>query len=238
LVFEAPRAQRSVSARYEPCNFRHLARIRWRSIGLGTVGSSDANAYANLLIELRAALNPFLQSDPTAAVGSQPSLLGPQGKFDQDQLDTYSFSGAYPLGTWFNAPIRWWISMPRYRRVGAVVDGWSNLLAHGVAIPPKLGIGISFYGCAGSGRGDGNSTAARRSRTSVMDESAGNDRGSYRDMSIVSKSCIYEDTNAQSAYLSIKPGQASANDKLIFSYEMRPPVANEIGYAKQKRSGA
>ncbi len=68
----------------------------------------DGGPYSNLVNELRLALDaitprPLL----TAAVGSQPSLFASlQSRFDQINLMTYSFSGAWPgWVTWFHAPI-------------------------------------------------------------------------------------------------------------------------------------
>src|SRR5579862_4713977 len=123
--------------------------------------ATDASRFTSLVDDLCDALKvvtprPLL----TAAVGSQPSLFAMlQSKFDQINLMTYSFSGAWPGWlTWYNAPI--YDGGHRFPTTGQLapsVDGVvSNFLSHGVAAS-KLGIGICFYGCVWSG-GDGTST--------------------------------------------------------------------------------
>src|SRR5580700_10123568 len=122
---------------------------------------SDTSQFTGLVNDLRAALDVIAPRPlMTAAVGSQPSLFATlQGKFDQINLMTYSFSGPWPdWRTWYDAPI--YDGGHRFPTTGQPVpsaDGMvGNFLSHGVA-PNKLGIGICFYGCVWSG-GTGTST--------------------------------------------------------------------------------
>ena len=200
----------------------------------------DAGSYSNLVNELRVALNaitprPLL----TAAVGSEPSLFASlQRQFDQINLMTYSFSGAYPgWVTWFNAPL--YDGGYRFASSGELVpsaDGVvSNFLAHGVAAG-KLGIGICFYGCVWSG-GKGTSTGGaalpRQSWTTAPTVTA----AAYSTImsNYYHPQLYFWDTNAQSAYLSIdRPG--STNDNFI-SYDDAAACRAKVAYAKQKGLG-
>jgi chitinase len=200
----------------------------------------DVGLYSNLVNDLRVALNaitprPLL----TAAVGSQPALLASlQGRFDQINLMTYSFSGAYSgWVTWFNAPI--YDGGYRFPSTGELVpsaDGVvSNFLAHGVAAS-KLGIGISFYGCVWSG-GSGTSTGgAALPRQSWKVPPKVTDIAYSAIMSTYYQPQLYFwDTNTQSAYLSIdQPG--SANDKFI-SYDDPRACRAKVAYVKQRGLG-
>jgi chitinase len=202
--------------------------------------AADVGPYSNLVNDLRIALNaisprPLL----TAAVGSQPALFASlQNRFDQINLMTYSFSGPYSgWVTWFNAPI--YDGGYRFPSTGELVpsaDGVvSNFLAHGVAAG-KLGIGISFYGCAWSG-GNGTSTGgAALPRQSWKAPPKVADIAYSTIMSTYYQPRLYFwDTNAQSAYLSIdQPG--SANDKFI-SYDDSTTCRAKVAYANQKGLG-
>ncbi len=202
--------------------------------------ASDAGAYSNLVNDLRYALNgitprPLL----TAAVGSEPALLASlQRQFDQINLMTYSFSGAWPgWVTWFNAPI--YDGGYRFASSGELApsaDGVvSNFLAHGVAAS-KLGIGICFYGCVWSG-GSGTSTGgAALPRQTWKTPPVVTDAAYSVIMSkYFQPQLFFWDTNAQSAYLSIDlPG--SANDKFI-SYDDSTACWAKDAYAKRKRLG-
>ena len=201
---------------------------------------TDAGAYSNLVNDLRIALNaisprPLL----TAAVGSEPSLLASlQGQFDQINLMTYSFSGAYPgWVTWFNAPL--YDGGYRFASSGELVpstDGVvSNFLAHGVTAG-KLGIGICFYGCVWSG-GSGTSTGgAALPRQFWITAPTVTDAAYSMIMTRYYQPQLYFwDTNAQSAYLSIdQPG--SANDKFI-SYDDPAACRAKTAYAQRKGLG-
>jgi chitinase len=200
----------------------------------------DAGPYSNLVNDLRIALNaitprPLL----TAAVGSQPSLFASlQSRFDQINLMTYSFSGAYPgWVTWFNAPI--YDGGYRFASSGELVpsaDGVvSNFVAHGVAAG-KLGIGICFYGCVWSG-GNGTFTGgAALPRQSWTTAPTVTDAAYSAIMAKYYQPQLYVwDTNAQSAYLSIDlPG--SADDKFI-SYDDASACRAKVAYVKQKGLG-
>src|ERR1017187_1717890 len=202
--------------------------------------ASDVGSYSNLVNELRVALNaisprPLL----TAAVGSQPALFASlQSWFDQINLMTYSFSGPYSgWVTWFNSPI--YDGGYRFPSTGQLVpstDGVvSNFLAHGVAAS-KLGIGISFYGCAwsgGSGTSTGGAALPRQSWTTAPTAAA----VAYSTImsNYYQPQLYFWDTNGQSAYLSIdQPG--SANDKFI-SYDDQTTCRVKVAYAKQKGLG-
>ena len=200
----------------------------------------DGGPYSNLVNELRLALDaitprPLL----TAAVGSQPSLFASlQSRFDQINLMTYSFSGAWPgWVTWFHAPI--YDGGYRFASSGELVpsaDGVvSNFLAHGVAAG-KLGIGISFYGCVWSG-GNGTSTGGaalpRQSWTTaptVAPVAYSAIMSNYYQPQL-----YFWDTNAQSAYLSIDR-LGAANDKFI-SYDDPTACRAKVAYAKLKGLG-
>ena len=200
----------------------------------------DAGSYSNLVNDLRRALNaitprPLL----TAAVGSEPSLLASlQSRFDQINLMTYSFSGAYPgWVTWFNAPL--YDGGYRFPSSGELVpstDGMvSNFLAHGVAAG-KLGIGICFYGnvwSGGKGTSTGGAALPRQSWTTPPTVTA----AAYSTImsNYYHPQLYFWDTNAQSAYLSIdRPG--SANDNFI-SYDDAAACRAKVAYAKQKGLG-
>jgi chitinase len=200
----------------------------------------DAGPYSNLVNELHLALNaitprPFL----TAAVGSQPALFASlQGRFDQINLMTYSFSGPYAgWVTWFNAPIYdGGYRFPNTGQLAPSVDGIvSNFLANGVSAG-KLGIGISFYGMVWSG-GDGTSTGGvALPRQSWKTPPTSAEVAYSLIMSNYYQPQLYFwDTNSQSAYLSIdQPG--SANDKFI-SYDDQTTCRAKVAYAKQKGLG-
>lgn len=200
----------------------------------------DVGPYSNLVNELRVSLNaisprPLL----TAAVGSQPALFASlQGRLDQINLMTYSFSGPYSgWVTWFNAPI--YDGGYRFPSTGELVpsaDGVvSNFLAHGVAAS-KLGIGISFYGCAWSG-GTGTSTGGAalprqswKTPPKVVDIAYSTIMSTYYQPRL-----YFWDTKALSAYLSIdQPG--STKDKFI-SYDDPTACRAKVAYAKQKGLG-
>jgi len=200
----------------------------------------DVGSYSNLVNDLRAALDaisPRLLL--TAAVGSQPALFASlQSRFDQINLMTYSFSGPYSgWVTWFNSPI--YDGGYRFPSTGQLVpstDGVvSNFLAHSVAAN-KLGIGISFYGCAWSG-GNGTTTGgATLPRQSWSTAPTVTDVAYSAIMSNYYRPQLYFwDTNAESAYLSIdQPG--SANDKFI-SYDDQTTCRAKVAYARQKGLG-
>ena len=202
--------------------------------------AADVGLYSNLVNDLRVGLNaiaprPLL----TAAVGSQPALFASlQGRFDQINLMTYSFSGPYSgWVTWFNSPI--YDGGYRFPSTGELVpstDGVvSNFLAHGV-VASKLGIGISFYGCAWSG-GSGTSTGGvALPRQSWTTAPTATEVAYSAIMSNYYRPQLYFwDTNAQSAYLSIdQPG--SANDKFI-SYDDQTTCRAKVAYANQKGLG-
>ena len=200
----------------------------------------DAGSYSNLVNELRVALNaitprPLL----TAAVGSEPSLFASlQRQFDQINLMTYSFSGAYPgWVTWFNAPL--YDGGYRFASSGELVpsaDGVvSNFLAHGVAAG-KLGIGICFYGCVWSG-GKGTSTGGAALPRQAWTTPPTVTTAAYSAImsNYYQPQLYFWDTNAQSAYLSIdRPG--STNDNFI-SYDDASACRAKVAYAKQKGLG-
>jgi chitinase len=202
--------------------------------------ASDVGLYSNLVNDLRVALDnisprPLL----TAAVGSQPALFASlQSRFDQINLMTYSFSGPYSgWVTWFNSPIYdGGYRFPSTDQLVPSTDGVvSNFLAHGIAAS-KLGIGISFYGCAWSG-GDGTSTGGaalpRQSWATAPTVTA----ISYSTImsNYYQPQLYFWDTNAQSAYVSIdQPG--SANDKFI-SYDDQTACRAKVAYAHQKGLG-
>ena len=202
--------------------------------------ASDAGLFANLVNDLRAALNvitprPLL----TAAVASQPALLSSlQSKFDQINLMTYSLSGPYPgWVTWFNSPI--YDGGYKFPSTGQLVpstDGMvSNFLANGVAVS-KLGIGISFYGYVWSG-GAGTSTGgAALPRQSWTAAPTATEVAYSAIMSNHYQAPFYFwDTNAQSAYLSIDQS-GSANDKFI-SYDDETTCRAKVAYADRKGLG-
>jgi chitinase len=198
--------------------------------------AADAGLYTNLVNDLRAALDaltprPLL----TAAVGSQPALLASlQRQFDQINLMTYSFSGAWPgWVTWFNSPIYdGGYRFPSTGQAAPSVDGVvSNFLANGVAAS-KLGIGISFYGCVWSG-GAGTSTGgASRPRQSWTTAPTVTDAAYSAIMSNYFQPQRYcWDTNAQAAYLCIDVPE-SANDKFI-SYDDERACRAKVAYANR-----
>lgn len=202
--------------------------------------ATDASQYTNLVNDLYTALSvisprPLL----TAAVGSQPSLFASlQSRFDQINLMTYSFSGAWPGWlTWHNAPID--DGGHRFPSTGQLVpsaDGVvSNFLSHGVA-PGKLGIGICFYGCVWSG-GEGTSTGGASLPWQSWTTPPTVTTALYPE--IMSKyyhpQSYHWDTNAQSAYLSIDlPG--SVHDKFI-TYDDPTTCRAKVAYAKRKGLG-
>ncbi|HUK83663.1 MAG TPA: glycoside hydrolase family 18 protein, partial [Verrucomicrobiae bacterium] len=202
--------------------------------------SSDAAPYASLVNELRAALDAITPRRLlTAAVGSQPALLASlQTKFDQINLMTYSYSGAWPgWVTWFNAPVYdGGYRFPTTGRLMPSADGSvSNFLAAGVAAD-KLGIGICFYGCNWSG-GAGTSTGGAALPRQTWKTPPTVTTLTYS--AIVStyyQPQLYRwDTNAQSAYLSLdQPG--STND-LFISYDDQTACRAKLAYAKRKGLG-
>lgn len=200
----------------------------------------DAGPYSNLVNELRLALNaitprPLL----TAAVGSQPALFASlQGRFDQINLMTYSFSGPYAgWVTWFNAPIYdGGFHFPTTDQLAPSANGIvSNFLANGV-LAGKLGIGISFYGnvwSGGNGTSTGGVTLPRQSWT--IAPTATEVAYSLIMANYYQPQLYFWDTNSQSAYLSIDRS-GFANDKFI-SYDDQTTCRAKVAYAKQKGLG-
>jgi chitinase len=202
--------------------------------------ATDTRQYGHLVGELREALDAVpLRPLLTAAVASQPDLFAAlQSDFDQINLMTYSFSGAWPGWlTWYNAPIYdGGRRFPSSGQLAPSVDGMvSNFLSHGVAAS-KLGIGICFYGCVWSG-GDGTSTGGAALPWQSWTTPPTVTTASYPE--IMSKyyrpNRYFWDTNAQSAYLSIdEPG--SINDKFI-TYDDPTACRAKIAYARRKGLG-
>jgi chitinase len=204
------------------------------------LAATDTRQYARLVGDLREALNAFPHRPLlTAAVASQPDLFAMlQSDFDQINLMTYAFSGAWPGWlTWYNAPI--YDGGHRFPGTGQLApsaDGVvSDFLSHGV-VAGKLGIGICFYGCVWSG-GDGTSTGGAALPWQSWTTPPTVTTASYPE--IMSKyyrsNRYFWDTNAQSAYLSIdEPG--SANDRFI-SYDDPTACRAKVAYAKYKGLG-
>lgn len=200
----------------------------------------DTRQYTRLVGDLRKALDAFPRRPLlTAAVGSQPDLFALlQSDFDQINLMTYSFSGAWPGWlTWYNAPINdGGHRFPSTGQLAPSADGMvHDFLSHGV-IASKLGIGICFYGCVWSG-GDGTSTGGATLPWQSWKTAPTVTTASYSE--IMSKyyqpQRYFWDTNAQSAYLSIdKP--VPPNDKFI-SYDDPTACRAKIAYARQKCLG-
>jgi chitinase len=202
---------------------------------------TDAGQFTSLVNDLHAALSGIITPRPllTAAVGSQPSLFATlQGKFDQINLMTYSFSGPWPdWRTWYNAPI--YDGGHRFPTTGQLApsaDGMVvDFLSHGV-VASKLGIGICFYGCVWSG-GTGTSTGGATLPWQFWTTPPTVTTASYPE--IMSKyyqpQRYFWDTNAQSAYLSIDlPG--SADDKFV-SYDDPTACRAKVAYARRKGLG-
>ncbi|HWP82733.1 MAG TPA: glycosyl hydrolase family 18 protein, partial [Bacteroidota bacterium] len=203
--------------------------------------SSDASQYVTFITQLRNALDtitprPLL----TAAVAWQPSILAQvHDKFDQINIMSYDYSGAWPgWVTWHNAPIYdGGYTFPSTGKPVPSIDGHVGSFVSSGIPASKLGIGIDFYGYVWNG-GDGTSNGGvtdPRQSWSTAPTVQGN-VPYYTIMDTYYQTQYYKwDNSAQVSYLSINnPG--SANDKFI-SYDDELTAKKKVEYARAKKIG-
>jgi chitinase len=203
--------------------------------------SSDAVQYAVFITALRTALNA-IQPRPllTAAVGGEAEILAQvHTLFDQINIMTYDFSGAWPgWVTWHNSPIydggfRFPSTNGPVPSADRTVDAF---LAAGVPAH-KLGIGIDFYGYVwngGSGTPMGGATDPRQSWSGAP-WVQGNVPYSAIMRDYYQPALYRWDEAAQAAYLCIDlPG--SANDRFV-SYDNEMSVQKKFEYVRSKGIG-
>ena len=210
--------------------------IDWETLSL-----SDILQYTTFITALRTALNnisprPIL----TAATAWQPALFATlSGMFDEINLMSYDFSGAWPgWVTWFNSPI--YNSGITFPSTGVLVPSINNMvnlfIAAGVPAD-KLGIGIDFYGyvwSGGSGTSTGGVTKPNQTWT-VTPKVQANVPYSTIMKQYYNSNYYRWDTTADASFLSIdNPG--STNDKFI-SYDDQATCTNKVDYVKTNGLG-
>ena len=206
-----------------------------------TLSAVDIVQYTAFITALRTALNnvsPKLLL--TAATAWQPALFATlSGMFDQIDLMTYDFSGAWPgWVSWFNSPV--FDGGIKFPSNGNFVPSINDMVALYTAagVPKsKLGIGIDFYGyvwSGGNGTPTGGVTAPDQTWTTAPTVQA--NVPYYTIMQQYYQSSYYRwDSGAQSSYLSIdNPG--STNDKFI-SYDDEATCKSKVNYVKSNGLG-
>ena len=205
------------------------------------VSSVDIVQYTAFITTLRSALN---NASPnlllTAATAWQPALFAAlSNEFDQIDLMSYDFSGAWPgWVTWHNSPI--YDDGIKFAINGNLVPSINDMIAlySAAGIPKsKLGIGVDFYGyiwSGGDGTPTGGVTAPGQSWATAPTVQA--NVPYYTIMQQYYQAADNKwDAGAQAAYISIdNPG--SSNDKFI-SYDDEETCTNKVNYVKNAGLG-
>jgi len=206
------------------------------------LNTSDIVQYTLFITELRLRLNQISpQPLLTAAVGGSKAtaLATLINEFDQINVMTYDFSGAWPgWVTWHNTPL--FNGEERFPSTGALLPAADDMISAYITsgMPAKkLGVGIDFYGYVWSG-GNGTSTGGVTQPLQTWGATPAV-QSNVPYTTIMEK--YYEpqylrwDTVAHASYLSInEPG--SSNDKFI-SYEDEIAIWYKIKYAREKGLG-
>jgi chitinase len=202
---------------------------------------SDADQYIAFVTSLRASLDnispkPLL----TAATQWEPGVFATLAdKFDQINIMTYDFSGAWPgWVTWHNAAILdGGLNFPNTDRLVPSANKMVDEFVNAGVPAEKIGIGIDFYSyvwSGGEGLPDGGATGPRQSWTAPPTVQ------SNIPYYTIMKDYYQEqyarwDSSAQASYLCIdNPG--SANDKFV-SYDNPMTCKMKINYAHSKGIG-
>jgi chitinase len=203
--------------------------------------SSDAILYTALITALRTALDAITPKPLlTAAVGWEPEIIAQVHQhFDQINIMTYDFSGAWPgWVTWHNSPVYdgGFLFPSTNNAPPSANDRIDRFLAAGVPAG-KLGIGIDFYGYVWSG-GSGTSTdgVTKPRQTWTTAPSVQGNVPYYTIMEEYYQPQYYMwDDGPKGAYLSID-NSGAANDKFI-SYDDESSVQAKFNYARSKGIG-
>lgn len=214
-------------------------------IDMEPIRDSDIDNYNAFISDLHAEaqkINTPLCDAPllTAATSWQPGLFaGLQHYFDQINLMTYDFSGAWDgWVTWHNSPVySGGLSFPgRDGELPSVDRQVQEFLSAGVD-PGKLGIGIDFYGYIWKG-GQGTDTGgATRPNQTWNTPPTVTDNVPYRTImdNYFSEEAYHWDEAAGAAYLSIdQPG--SSSDKFI-TFDDENVIKEKIGYLTEHQLG-
>ncbi len=199
------------------------------------IEDSDVANYTAFVEELHAALQgestPLLATPMlTTATGWQPEMHADlQDEFDQINLMTYDFSGAWSgWVTWHNAPIsNGGHTFPSTGEpLPSIEEEVDRFIQAGVA-PEKLGIGIDFYGYVWSG------VSQPREGWTTAPTVEGN-VAYHTIMSDYYASEFYNwDAEAKASYLSI----TDADPALFVSYDDERAVAEKVAYVRDNHLG-
>lgn len=201
------------------------------------INPSDSDNYKAFIRELHAALQGI-----TTPVGSKPLLTAAtawradvfselQAYFDQINLMTYDFSGAWPgWVSWHNSPVYdGGQKFPNGNPVPSIEGKINKFIAAGVA-KEKLGIGIDFYGYVWNGYvtdpGQGW-TIAPQVQDNVPYHKI---MGTY-----YTPENYRWDAGAQAAYLRVD--NPDATQKKFISYDDEESIKAKISYIRQKGIG-
>lgn len=209
------------------------------------IQSADVANYKAFVKALRTALDKVatpLGNKPllTAATAWQPGVFAElQNSFDQINLMTYDYSGAWQgWVSWHNSALQsGGLNFPNNTKPLPSIEGTVKQFTSAGVPKSKLGIGIDFYGyvwSGGSGTSTGGITAPDQSWTTAPTVK---DNVSYHEImsKYNSSATSHWDSKAKAAYLSID-NTGSANDKFI-SYDNEQTIKEKINYIRQHQLG-
>ncbi|HKJ67021.1 MAG TPA: glycosyl hydrolase family 18 protein [bacterium] len=204
-------------------------------IDMEPIQDSDRDNYTAFINELHARLQTFvtpLLDRPllTAAVGWQPTLFVElQDKFDQINIMTYDYSGAWQgWVTWHNSPV--YNGGYLFPSTGGPLPSANQSIQRyqQAGIPySKLGIGIDFYGYVWTG--------VSEPREGWDTPPAVEDNIPYHDIMATFFQPEYTrwDSAAQAAYLSI----SNENPKQFVSYDNQHSIEAKFTYVRETSLG-
>ncbi len=205
------------------------------------ISSGDLVQYTAFITALRTALN-LISPRPllTAATQWQPAIFSTlAGDFDEINLMTYDFSGAWQgWVTWHNSPV--YNGGVKFPSTGGYVPSANDMASSfsTAGIPKnKLGIGIDFYGyvwSGGTGTPTGGVTAPDQSWTTAPTVQANVPYYTIMQQ-YYQPGNNHWDSGAQAAYISID-NTGSANDKFI-SYDDTTTCRAKVNYVKNNGLG-
>jgi chitinase len=206
------------------------------------VNDSDAGVYTNFIKKLRVAMNAF-PAHKVLATAIMPStttslIASIQTNFDQINLMTYDYSGAYDgWVTWYNSPLYdggYTFPSNPSELVPSTEASVTNFLAAGIPAS-RLGIGVAFYGDVWTGGSDGSGNSMTNPREG-WSSAPTNYTVTYNQ--IISSNFAAGDFNydavAQAPWIGV--GGRGLNN-LFVSYDNPRSVQARISYARNRALG-